>query len=136
MNKILEHTHNGQRWLFVPTPERSTGYKIEPDFDCNVITFDIQHGIGKKWFNIPSGNFKKGLALSDITEEQAREMVERYGGKIFDYDPNEYWVYEDYTLTGHPFDSTTLTTALESLRSLIRSKGGDDSMEYLILKSQ
>jgi len=58
---------------------------------------------------------------TEITEEQARELVPKLGGKLFDGDLNNYYSYPDYMTVNHPFDSKQFETAKESLTSLLQA---------------
>ncbi|RZM21768.1 MAG: hypothetical protein EOO88_31570 [Pedobacter sp.] len=123
MNKILEHTHNDQRWLFVPIHSKSQGHYI---LSYTIIAYDLidsDENCGVE--RVPQGDWQIVSKLSDITEEQAREMVPRIDDGLF----IQGAAYPDY-LDDDQFYETTI----ESLHSLIRSKGGDTNNEYLVLK--
>lgn len=119
MNNIIEHLHNGQRWLFVPTPSEADDFEIDVDglhMYQNPPHSDMTLGS----IDFPQGNWQIVSKLSDITEEQAREMVKGpYQSCYFDY-RQDYYYWE---------------TAIESLQTKVESKGGDPhNNEYLVLK--
>jgi len=126
MSRIFSHAHNGQRWLFVPTPNEADDFEIDVDglhMYQNPPHSDMTLGS----IDIPSGNWQIVSKLSDITEEQAREMVpliKRVYGQS----------YYDYTVV-FKVGFGYVGTAIQSIHSLIRSLGGNpQNNEYLILK--
>ena len=66
----VEHKTEKGTVLFVKVPEKSTGYKM----GLILLTFDVNYGLGKVFYDIPMGFNLIGLT-SDITEEQAKMMV-------------------------------------------------------------
>lgn len=132
MNKILEHTHNGQRWLFVEVPKDAHSVVVYPEHtemeEAGLLSFTAnQTDERSKFYNsdllygidLPSGNWQIVSKLSELTEEQAREIVETAKPTYF----------KDYCIATRFYSSPT-----QSLDSLIRSLGGDTNNEYLILK--
>lgn len=77
--------------------------------------------------DLPPGNWKIVCTSKEVTEEQAKQIVEQQmGGGMF----------KDYQMRGSiaQYGTYMIQSALYSLRSLLTSKGCDLKLNYLILK--
>lgn len=102
--------------------------------DDGWICFTIPDGFGTKSecfdAKLPEGEYKFLFDTEDMTEDEAREIVEKD-------DPHPSWphidLWENY-MKGEEYEY--LNTALESFRSLLKSKGLNTTKRYLILKKK
>lgn len=108
----IEHKTEKGTILFMLAPEEATGYKII-ESPCLSIEFDIKYGIDKEYVDILKGFQLIGLT-SDITEEQAKMMVDSVDGISDTY-------FKDYLIAKHSSKfQFACISALDSLKSLMQ----------------
>jgi uncharacterized protein YydD (DUF2326 family) len=95
----------------------------------NTITW-VANGAQARGFKVlPAGNWQIVCTSKEVTEEQAKQIVEQQtGGGMF----------KDYQMRGSiaQYGTYMIQSATESLRSLLTSKGCDLNKNWLILKKQ
>ncbi|SMC52987.1 hypothetical protein [Pedobacter nyackensis] len=156
MDNILSHEHNGKSWLFIKMPENYVSKSVYMGYvifkvwnekngvtenqlsDYSKLTKYLEnHNPDKEYKTIPvklpEGDWISVSGLSEITEEQAKDvvldsetMLEIHENGIY----RQAYGFVDYTNGCDGYEST-----VKSLRTLITSLGGDvESNNYLILK--
>jgi hypothetical protein len=124
-------TLNGN-WIAVEVPE-IIGKVRKFEVNYNLLQC---FGVKKEWLTdipLPPGSYTFCLLYpSGVTEENAREIVDWYGkgdGSIDECGVGDvFWCYDDSELC--------CDTALESLRTLMLSKGCDNNKNYAICQNQ
>jgi hypothetical protein len=156
MGNILTHENNCKSWLFIEMPEHHVsnsvymGYAIFKVWnekngvtdnqlaDYSKLTKYLEnHNPDKDYKTIPvklpNGSWAVESSLSDISDEQAKDLVLDSETILEIYDTKGFrhaYGYVDYTNQCDGYESS-----VESLRTLITSLGGDaENKNYLILK--
>ncbi|WP_448104721.1 hypothetical protein [Pedobacter panaciterrae] len=147
MCKILQHEHNGTKWLFVPTNDlyvrcqEYMGYLImiyhnEANFvSTRVIENPVlcanavaKHNPDKDFkevpVKLPDGNWHIQFTTKDMMSEVEWKPIVRYAGL-------PWCAYVDYRTNKNWFDN-----AKDAGLSLITSLGGDPSKNYVVLNDR
>lgn len=117
----------------VEVPEGSSAFKIIPhlvrnaisEMDAIKLVWECEQ-ITHSWATLPPGTWRFLFTTKMATEDDARKVVKNYGGKYTDYEATE----EDYRLQ----DIYWYDNALQSLSSLLRSKGLDPDKNYALIE--
>lgn len=130
MNNIQNHCANGREYLLIPIPEGDFELirnQDNPNIQQIQLPTDLFRGHLQNYesFDLPPGNWSIVGKASELSEQQASELVERHE---YIHDNNACY-YHNYDL---PFG---LPTAKESLSSLLSSLGMGEG-NTLILKRQ
>ncbi len=105
MNQVIELPNCRICWVTVPEGAEKFTLRIGQKNDNGYLTFEGRLLIGNHDFILPKGNWTIVGVCSEITEEQAMDII----------DPNKiYFVYKDYRLNDNDF----LSSPLESFHSL------------------
>lgn len=130
MEQIIKFTHNGVEYLGVCVPDV---HRVSVVFGGIVIVNTLNDSYS---VNLPAGNYEILFTLSEATEEQAETLFPEYEC------PNQ-WCEGGYIDGGYGdkwrCESCQQKEDNESyykdeLRSRIRSLGGDDTKEWVLLR--
>lgn len=127
---IIQFEQNGVKYLVVEAPGNSFDYIIRQNSDNCDLWYKSHYGDSdiSNWIELPYDKCEIVGKLSDLTEDQAAEMVKCNNNT---YIKTHYWNYTEERIGIFRFQ---YLSAIDSLKSRIRSLGGSDDANYVILK--